>query len=535
MKKILSLLKASLSQDMNMFQYNTVKNSNKLKKVFFPIFLFGIVSVSIGAYAYMLAEPLHKVNLTYVMLSMFLTLVTILTFMSGIYKSQGILFDAKDSDLLFSLPIKRSNILFLRIFKLILFQYIYNLMFLLPAFIVYIIFERPGLSFYLISILMTILIPLIPTVVSSIIGYLVKTISSKFKAKKIIQTILSIIVFLIIYILSLRLNDFIENIATKATSINDMLTKIYYPIGAYIELITDFNILTLVKLILICIVPLLVFIYIGSKFYFKVVFNSKETSTKSKKLKETDLKEKKTPLKALTIKELKRYFSSPVYMFNTCFGLILILVMSFFLFIKGETAFKDMLKTMDFDINTTIDFLFYIIILFAGMLTSITSSSISLEGKTINITKSLPVSEKTILNSKILMALTIELPFILISILLFIIKFTPSLAYTITIILLGLIVPTLTAIIGLLVNLKYPKLNFSSDTEVVKQSISSMISIFSGMGLAIISIFGIGYFSENYPLTNLMLIHVLLLMIITFILYKLLMKIGPKEYRKLSI
>ncbi len=535
MKKILSLLKASLSQDMNMFQYNTVKNSNKLKKVFFPIFLFGIVSVSIGAYAYMLAEPLHKVNLTYVMLSMFLTLVTILTFMSGIYKSQGILFDAKDSDLLFSLPIKRSNILFLRIFKLILFQYIYNLMFLLPAFIVYIIFERPGLSFYLISILMTILIPLIPTVVSSIIGYLVKTISSKFKAKKIIQTILSIIVFLIIYILSLRLNDFIENIATKATSINDMLTKIYYPIGAYIELITDFNILTLVKLILICIVPLIVFIYIGSKFYFKVVFNSKEISTKSKKLKETDLKEKKTPLKALTIKELKRYFSSPVYMFNTCFGLILILVMSFFLFIKGETAFKDMLKTMDFDINTTIDFLFYIIILFAGMLTSITSSSISLEGKTINITKSLPVSEKTILNSKILMALTIELPFILISILLFIIKFTPSLTYTITIILLGLIVPTLTAVIGLLVNLKYPKLNFSSDTEVVKQSISSMISIFSGMGLAIISIFGIGYFSENYPLTNLMLIHVLLLMIITFILYKLLMKIGPKEYRKLSI
>ena len=277
MKKILSLLKAGLSQDMNMFQYNTVKNSNKLKKVFFPIFLFGIVSVSIGAYAYMLAEPLHKVNLTYVMLSMFLTLVTILTFMSGIYKSQGILFDAKDSDLLFSLPIKRSSILFLRIFKLIIFQYIYNLMFLLPAFVVYIIFEKPEPVFYLVSILMTVLIPLIPTVVSSIIGYLVKTISSKFKAKKIIQTILSIIVFLIIYILSLRLNDFIENIATKATSINDMLTKIYYPIGAYIELITDFNILTLVKLILICIVPLIVFIYKIKRNRLK----RKENTTKS--------------------------------------------------------------------------------------------------------------------------------------------------------------------------------------------------------------------------------------------------------------
>lgn len=535
MKKILSLLKASLSQDMNMFQYNTVKNSNKLKKVLFPIFLFGIVSVSIGAYAYMLAEPLHKVNLTYVMLSMFLTLVTILTFMSGIYKSQGILFDAKDSDLLFSLPIKRSSILFLRIFKLIIFQYIYNLMFLLPAFVVYIIFEKPGPVFYLVSILMTVLIPLIPTVISSLIGYLVKIISSKFKAKKIIQTILSIIVFLIVYILSLRINDFVANIATQATSINDMLTKIYYPIGAYVELITNFKFLTLIKLILICLIPLVIFIYIGSKFYFKVVFNSKEISTKSKKLKDKDFKEKKTPLKALTIKELKRYFSSPVYMFNTCFGLILILIMSCFLFIKGETEFKGMLKSMDFNINTTINLLFYTIILFAGMLTSITSSSISLEGKTINITKSLPVSEKTILNSKILMALTIELPFILISIILFIIKFTPNITYTISLILLGLIVPTLTAIIGLLVNLKYPKLNFSSDTEVVKQSLSSMISIFTGMGITIISIIGIGYFSEKYSLTTLMLIHVILLMIITFLLYKLLMKIGPKEYRKLSI
>ena len=133
------------------------------------------------------------------------------------------------------------------------------------------------------------------------------------------------------------------------------------------------------------------------------------------------------------------------------------------------------------------------------------------------------------------MSLVIELPFILLSNLLFIIKFTPNITYIITILLLSLIAPTLTAIIGLLINLKYPKLNFSSDTEVVKQSISSMISVFTGMSLAIISIFGIGYFSDNYSLTTLMLIHTLLLTLITFVLYKLLMKIGPGEYRKLIV
>lgn len=534
MKKLFSLLKAVLSQDMSMFKYKTGNNASKVKKTLFPIFLFLIVSLSISFYAYMIAEPLHKVNLTFVMLSMFLALVTILTFMSGIYKSQGILFEAKDNDLLFSLPIKRSSILFLRIFKLVLFQYIYNLMFLLPAFIVYIIFEHPGLKFYLISLLMTFLLPIIPTVISSIVGYLVKMISSKFKAKKVIQTILSLIVFLIIYILSLNLNNFIEDIATKATSINDMLTKIYYPIGAYIELINKFNILTLIKLILINTISLILFVYIGSKFYFKIIFRSKEIKTGSKKLKKNDLQEKRTPLKALTIKELKRYFSSPVYMFNTCFGLILILVMSIVLFIKGEASFKDLLKGMDFDINTTINLLFYGIVLFVGTLTSITSSSISLEGKTINITKSLPISEKMILKSKILMALIIESPFILISDLLFIIKFTPSITYIIILLLLSIITIVLSAIIGLLVNLKYPKLNASSDTEVVKQSASSMISVFIGITIAIISLLGINYFSDKYSLMSLMSINVLILLITTVILYQILINFGPKEYKKLN-
>lgn len=534
MKKLFSLLKAVLSQDMSMFKYKTGNNASKVKKTLFPIFLFLIVSLSISFYAYMIAEPLHKVNLTFVMLSMFLALVTILTFMSGIYKSQGILFEAKDNDLLFSLPIKRSSILFLRIFKLVLFQYIYNLMFLLPAFIVYIIFEHPGLKFYLISLLMTFLLPIIPTVISSIVGYLVKMISSKFKAKKVIQTILSLIVFLIIYILSLNLNNFIEDIATKATSINDMLTKIYYPIGAYIELINKFNILTLIKLILINTISLILFVYIGSKFYFKIIFRSKEIKTGSKKLKKNDLQEKRTPLKALTIKELKRYFSSPVYMFNTCFGLILILVMSIVLFIKGEASFKDLLKGMDFDINTTINLLFYGIVLFVGTLTSITSSSISLEGKTINITKSLPISEKMILKSKILMALIIELPFILISDLLFIIKFTPSITYIIILLLLSIITIVLSAIIGLLVNLKYPKLNASSDTEVVKQSASSMISVFIGITIAIISLLGINYFSDKYSPMSLMSINVLILLITTVILYQILINFGPKEYKKLN-
>ena len=82
MKKTISLLKAVLSQDMNLFKYTAKKNASKTKKLLFPIFLFALISFSIGTYAYMIAEPLYEMHLTYVMLTLFLTIVSILTFTS---------------------------------------------------------------------------------------------------------------------------------------------------------------------------------------------------------------------------------------------------------------------------------------------------------------------------------------------------------------------------------------------------------------------------------------------------------------------
>ena len=229
--KTLSLLRAVLTEDMDLFKYKVGTNASRLKKILLPVFLFIVVGYSIGYYAYMIGKPLYEVGLTYIMLSLFIFMVSIITIIEGIYKSQGILFEAKDNDLLFSLPISRGKILFVRIFKLILFQYIYNLMFLLPAFVIYIYFEKPGISFYLISLLMTVLIPIIPTVISSIFGYLIKIVSSRFKFKKIMQTILSCTIFMGIFLLSFNFNNFISDgykfVETYKTSSGE-LRSVYF-------------------------------------------------------------------------------------------------------------------------------------------------------------------------------------------------------------------------------------------------------------------------------------------------------------------
>ena len=109
MSKIISLLKAVMSQDMNLFRYKLKKKSSKISSIMFPIFLAILVMAGIGTYAVMFAYELAPLNLTHVVLTMYILFTVVITLIEGIYKTQGILFDAKDSDLLFSLPIKKSQ------------------------------------------------------------------------------------------------------------------------------------------------------------------------------------------------------------------------------------------------------------------------------------------------------------------------------------------------------------------------------------------------------------------------------------------
>lgn len=537
MKKLIRLLKAAMSQDMDMFKYKTKASDSKAKQIIFPIILSLIVMFAVGVYAVMFASEFSKVNLTYIMLTLFIILTTILTLVEGIYKSQGILFDAKDNDLLFALPIEKSKILFVRIFKLLSFQFLYNALFMIPAYIVYIYYEHPGISFYLISILMTFLLPIIPTVISSIIGYIVKAVSVKFKAKKIVQTVFTMIIFFGIFYISLNTQGILENIINNAESINAVIKKVYYPAGAYIDLIQNFNLPTLLILIAINIVPLVIFIMIASKFYFGIISKSSEKG-KSKKIKSIESKVKvKSKLSALVSKELKRYFSSTVYIFNTSFGLILLLIITIAMSVNINGVINTITEGegMGFDIIPIMPKIFFCLVTYTACMTSITSSSISLEGKSFNITKSLPISVDTILLSKILMSCIITMPVILISDLIFFIAFQVGIIDILFILTISILMPILIAIIGLFTNLKYPKMNASSDTEVVKQSMSTTIAVFSGMILGLVFAVLMVAGAQTPNINLFVLIELMVLAIVILALWKRLKKYGNKRFKEINV
>ena len=525
-----SLLKAILTQDMNIFRYRTKSNS-KLSKISVPFLMFFIVSFCIGIYAYNLAKILAPHNLTYITLTIFLGATTILTYMEGIYKSMTIVFDSKDNDLLLSLPIKNTTILFVRIFKLVLYQYIFNLMYILPAYIVYCFIEKPSISFYPISLIMILLIPLIPTVIACLIGLMAKVLFNKMKKNKIMQTVFSLAFFLVILYYSFNNNGMTESIIPTLIKFHDAIIKYYYPIGLYMNLINNATLIGTIKLILVNILPFGLFIFMLSLYYFKILSRSKNMSITTNN-KEIKIKSQK-PVISLAIKEIKKYLFSPVYMMNTLFGLILIIIITFILVIKGEEAVLSLFTNSLKGISSNL--LFYFLIVVFGGFTTISSSSISFEGKTINITKSLPISIKDIFNSKILYCYIIELPFMLISLLIYTIFYKPKLLVFIALLSIILLIIFITAVIGLIINLKYPKLNYTNDTEVVKQSLSVILSLFLGIGVIVFSIVLVLLVSMLSSIKTAIFIHLLAMILLSAILYILLIKKGTKRYKQLNI
>ena len=126
------------------------------------------------------------------------------------------------------------------------------------------------------------------------------------------------------------------------------------------------------------------------------------------------------------------------------------------------------------------------------------------------------------------------MPAIFISDIVFLVAFKPEVFDAIAIILISIIMPTLIGIIGLLVNLKYPKMNATSDTEVVKQSTSSMVAVFGGMIIATILIGLLITMSTTISSNMAIIIELLGLAMATAILYKVLQKYGEKRIKEIN-
>ncbi len=394
-------------------------------------------------------------------------------------KSNGVLFGFRDYDMVMSLPVKSWEVIISRLLSVYAMNLLISGVIMLPAIIVYGVTYSVSLSVWCMLVLSLFLASLLPMMISMVAGVIITAISVRFRYKNLLTILLSTVA-----ILALLLGSFAvpEDEAVLAEIFDMVVQKVYsiYPMAKlYSEALMNDNWGRFGQFALISIGVSILFVVLLSAFYNKI--NSALFSVRSKG--NYHLKELKTstPFMALYKKELRRLISSPTYVMNTCFGAVMLLVLAIaFPFINLEYVGSEFGMV---DIMSVIKPLAPWIITFLVSISSATSSAISLEGKSRWIMCSAPVTTKVVFNSKIAVSLSYMVPSILISSTLIAISLQTNFIETIALFVIPLLFCIFICVAGLVFNLKFPKYDWTSEYQAVKNSASGLATMGTGMGL----------------------------------------------------
>ena len=523
MKKVLSLFRVQflgiLTETVNIGRAN--KKRPKKGYGFISLFFIGM-AVLVYFYVYSIGRLLLMFDAIEILPSIFMTLTSLMAIITTFHKVRGTLFAFRDYDLVMALPIKESHIVASRLLLLYGLNIAFTLMIMIPSMIAYGVLARPGIEFYIVSIIALWFIPLIPMIVSSIVGTVIAYIASKFRHSNMVNIIISLALVLLIMVLPFTLGETGAELVQMTEQITQQINSSYPFAQMYSDAVVNFDIIALLAFLLISLGVFIIFSIIVGKAFKNI--NTLLTTSRQDSNYELSDQVQMSPLKALYRKEIKRYFSSVVYVMNTSFGVIMLTIAAVAL------IFLDLDKHLGPGGIEMVKFYFPLIISFCVFLSSTTMASISLEGENLWIAKSIPVSTKTIFLSKVLVNLTILVPVLLdVIILAIVLDFT--LIQGIIVFVSTLLSIIFVSLFGLVVNLAYPNFEWKSEVVPVKQSTASFITVFGGMGIIFLQ-GGIFYLLGKFESTY--LVFSLLLLVVNFILYKLLGSYGKRKFASLA-
>lgn len=510
---------------------NSMKLNDKKRKKAGPLFLvLFLISLFIVflTYSFMFCKFLKEHEITYLIFPAFIGMGMIIMLMITTYKAKGALFGFKDADLLFSMPIPESSILAYKILNMMLFNYIVSFLTVIPTSISYALFEKIG-PLYVPFIIITFLIcPLIPTLLSGLFGYIIGYLSSKSKHRSIIETFASLFIVFVFILLTTKIKDGLGYLLETETNLETFAQRIFYPLWWIQDAIVNSNIISMSLFVLLSIISFALFITILNHLFIKINKKMKE-SFSSKSFKMGQLKNN-NPISAMYKKEFSLYTKSSIYMLNTCFGSISMLLFAISSFFFDINIISETIKNIS---GITLSN-FQIITIICGIMAPLsctTPDAISMESKGLWICREMPVKEMHIFLSKMLVDITLILPINILAMLLLSISFNLKIIETIALFALMALVGLTMTQFGLLLNLKYPKLKFQSEAEVIKESLSASLAVY--IPLVVAFVLGLVYAIIKINFLSYVLILCGIFLILCIVTNIILRTYGVKKFRQL--
>ena len=435
---------------------------------------------------------------TFVMLDlgwMYIVMMAFMAIMLGVFGSvfnvNATMYQARDNEMLLSLPVKPSAILAARLAGVWLWSLIYEAIVFIPALIVYWM-NMSGigkLSAWIIidDIFLMLVISVFILTLSCVLGWGVAKISTRLKGKSYVSVLLTIVFIALYYWVYFKANVLLQKVLENAVTIGVKIKGAAYPL----YLLGRMGEGSLTGTVAVTVAVILLFAlccYVMSRSFISIA-TAKGTS--GKKAYRHGASKKRNIGSALLFKERSRFTSSSTYMLNCGLGTLLLPAGGVFLIIKADS----LLGIFPQD-SPLLSLIMCAGVCMMASMNDITAPSVSLEGKSLWLIQSLPVSAWDVLKAKLNLHIAVTtLPVVFCSVCV-IIAMHPTAAVTAYVIVLPLLFMLLVALFGLAVNLKTPNLKWTNETVPVKHSMGVFVSLMGGW-VFVIALGGLYYLLRN--------------------------------------
>ena len=528
MKNLLYLLKNNLLQvsKINLLRYADHSKRNKTICIYS---LVGIVAVGLLAYWFHSLAPIFDLtwnpeDIISDLIAPMALVCAVLNIFFSLFWGSGLLYHDKNIDTMLALPVPLTSLIIAKLSVLYFVQAILDLIMLFPMIVFFGFTVEMSAVYYLLMAFMVLLLPIVPGLFGTIIGtgiYRILTSSSILITRITIGAILILFFFLIFMFWKF---PEIENggfsiavVSIPIPYITGFFYQEFLPMAVYVA-----TVLGMGGVLLYCLSRLY------RHWYCSAVHNARQQKLDLQSFRQQGL------MTTLVSRERTRYFSLPVYLTNTACGFLFAAVFVILAMLVPEklTSYIQLFAGY-FGIGSSeypILYIFTITILIA--LSSTTYASISIEGKEIEILKSLPITAKDVFRGKLCFHLAIAAPVIVV----LNTFMAVILHYSWPVLLLGYVMPFLFScfigIAGYILNLIFPNFEWENATQIIKQSIPAILSALLGMAVTCGSVYFLIRFCPDSLLPGSFAICGILVVIIgALIIWEI--KIGECIWKKL--
>lgn len=405
-------------------------------------------------------------------------------------KANGILFSFKDYDLVLSLPVPLLSIVMSRIISLYAMGAAFGVLIMVPAFVVYAGAVSLTATMAACMIGAVLLAPLLPLTVAIVLAALVAGVSARFRHANILVVLLSMALVVAVMAGSMTLSGQQGDTAALSalsTQLVEQMSACYPPAAWAAAGIVSGDLPSFAAFAALSVMAVLVLLAVLVRTFVPV--NELLKSVRPRRTFSFAVGDEgsggrrtgaRSPFKALLTKEARMLVATPIYFLNSCTGYVLVIVAAVAAVVAKALGALSLLPP-ELSVMTG-SFLPWVIAFFIGI-SSTTAASVSLEGSARWLMFTAPVPVRTVLGAKAALNLALVLPTIVIGDVLLAIALPSDIVSVIALFVVPLSLALFTTFVGLALDARYPRYDWTTVYEPVKRSLPVFAVALGGMAV----------------------------------------------------